>query len=334
MKHLFRLPVALTAALSLLWLNSLATPVQAGGAGSAALSWEALIEAERQAQLSVPVQGAVVELLVRAGDRVRSGQLLLRVDARAAQQGALAAQAQADAARAQLELARRDLERQRQLRRENFISAAALDQAEAQFQAVEAQVRAQLAQAGAAQTQAGWYLLRAPFDGAVAQVAVALGDLAQPGRPLVQLVDPRRLRATASLPLAAAEQLLREPAGVRLQAAGQAPVPVQRLTRLPLADARSNTVELRAELAADTALLPGQFARLLAPGAVLTQGITVPSTALLRRGELDAVYVQGQGGKPLLRQVRLGAVRGDQVEVLAGLRAGEKVLPDARKVAL
>lgn len=297
-------------------------------------AWEAVIEAERQAQLSVPVQGAVVELRVRAGEAVRSGQLLLRVDARAAQQGVTAAQAQADAARAQLELARRDLERQRQLRRDNFISAAALDQAEAQFKAVEAQVRAQLAQAGAALTQAGWYELRAPFDGVVAQVPVVLGDLAQPGRPLIQLVDPRRLRATASVPLAAAEQLLRDPTGVRLQVAGQAPVAVLRLTRLPVADARSNTVELRAELAADAALLPGQFARLLAPGAVPAEGLMVPRTALLRRGELDAVYIQGPGGKPLLRQVRLGAARGDQIEVLAGLRVGEKVLPDARKVTL
>jgi membrane fusion protein, multidrug efflux system len=297
-----------------------------------AQAWEALIEAERQAQLSVPVQGAVLELRVRAGDSVRSGQLLLRVDARAAQQGAVAAQAQTEVARAQLELARRDLERQRQLRRENFISAAALDQAEAQFKAVEAQARAQLAQAGAAMTQAGWYELRAPFDGVVAQVAVVQGDMAQPGRPLIQLVDPLRLRATASLPLAAAEQLLRETSGVRLQIAGKALVPVLRLTRLPVADARSNTVELRADLPPDSGLLPGQFARLLAPGATVQLGIMVPRTALLRRGELDAVYVQGQGGKPLLRQVRLGTTRGEQVEVLAGLQAGDKVLPDARKV--
>jgi multidrug efflux pump subunit AcrA (membrane-fusion protein) len=76
---------------------------------------EGVVEAERQAVLSVPVQGAVVELKLRAGDAVKAGQLILRVDARAAAQGAQAASAQAEAARATLNLAQRELARQQQL---------------------------------------------------------------------------------------------------------------------------------------------------------------------------------------------------------------------------
>ena len=54
----------------------------------------------------------------------------------------------------------------------------------------------------------------------------------------------------------------------------------------------------------------------------------VPRTALVQRAEMTGLYVLGEQGQPLLRQVRLGRVQGEQVEVLAGLSAGEKVVTE------
>ncbi len=296
---------------------------------------EGVIEAERQAVLSVPVQGAVIELKLRAGDAVKAGQLILRVDARAAAQGAQAAGAQAEAARATLNLAQRELARQQQLFQQGFISRAALDQAEAQSQATQAQAKAQLAAAGAAQTQTGLHELRAPFDGVLAELPVTLGDLAQPGRPLATVVDPRQLRVTAAVPVALAEAALRDRSAVQIELSGSGTgiVPT-RIERLPLVDAASHTVTLRLDLPAGTAAAPGQFARVRLPQAAGSSALRVPRSAVIRRGELDAVYVLSAQGKPLLRQVRLGPVLGNEVEILAGVSAGDRVLTAPAKVGV
>jgi multidrug efflux system membrane fusion protein len=288
---------------------------------------EGVVEAERQAVLSVPVQGAVVELKLRAGDAVKAGQLILRVDARAAAQGAQAAGAQAEAARATLNLAQRELARQQQLFQQGFISRAALEQAEAQSQATQAQAKAQLAAAGAAQTQTGLHELRAPFDGVLAELPVTLGDLAQPGRPLATVVDPRQLRVTAAVPVALADAALRDRAAVQVELSGtSSAISPTRIDRLPLVDAASHTVTLRLDLPAGTAAAPGQFARVRLPQAAGSSALRVPRSAVLRRGELDAVYVLSAQGKALLRQVRLGPALGTEVEVLAGISAGDRVL--------
>jgi multidrug efflux system membrane fusion protein len=296
---------------------------------------EGVVEAERQAVLSVPVQGAVIELKLRAGDAVKAGQLILRVDARAAAQGAQAAGAQAEAARATLNLAQRELARQQQLFQQGFISRAALDQAEAQSQATQAQAKAQLAAAGAAQTQTGLHELRAPFDGVLAELPVTLGDLAQPGRPLATVVDPRQLRVTAAVPVALAEAALRDRSAVLIELSGSGTgiVPT-RIERLPLVDAASHTVTLRLDLPAGTAAAPGQFARVRLPQAAGMSALRVPRSAVIRRGELDAVYVLSAQGKPLLRQVRLGPVLGNEVEILAGVSAGDRVLTAPAKVGV
>src|SRR5574341_1465006 len=125
--------------------------------------------------------GAAVGIEVKVGDTVKAGQVLVRIDARAADQNAAASAAQVQAARASLEVAAKEFERQKQLHSQQYISQAALDRAEAQFKANEAAARAQLAQAGAAQTQSGFYVVKAPYAGVVAELPISLGDMAMPG---------------------------------------------------------------------------------------------------------------------------------------------------------
>ncbi|MBN8504942.1 MAG: efflux RND transporter periplasmic adaptor subunit [Burkholderiales bacterium] len=299
------------------------------GTATASRSVEGVVEAERQAQLSLPVQGTVLQLPVRAGDRLKAGQLLLRVDARSATQGATAAAAQQEAIAAQLQLAEQELSRQRQLRAQGFISQAALDQAQTQFRAAQAQLRAQAAQASAAGTQASQHALHAPFDGVLAELPVQLGDLALPGKLLATMYDPRALRVSVNLPLA---QLPAPDAPLRVELAGQTLVPT-RVERLPMVDAQSHTVQLRLQLPAGTQAAPGQFARVLWAAPASEGRVFVPRSALLQRGELDLLYVHTPEGRALLRQVRLGPAAGEQVEVLAGLKAGETVVLAPSKAA-
>ena len=336
------------AAVGMAWLPAaaaaLATVEARAGSASNATAFDGVVEAVRQTVVAAQVPGAVVQLGVKVGDRVAAGQVLLRLDARAADQTAAAGDAQVQAARAALDVARQALGRQRQLFQQNYISQAALEQAEAQFKATQAQVDAQLAQAGAARTQSGFYVVRAPFAGVVSEVPVQLGDMAMPGRPLVTVYDPAALRVTAAVPQTVA---LRLAAGAlpRIEFPGlpaaQQWVQPRQAQVLPTVDAATHTVQMRADLPAGLAALsPGMYARLWLPvaaGGTSAAGtpaaLSVPLAAVVRRAELTGVYVLDAAGKPLLRQVRLGRTEGSTVEVLSGLMPGERVVTDPQAAA-
>ncbi|MEP7301957.1 MAG: biotin/lipoyl-binding protein, partial [Caldimonas sp.] len=97
-----------------------AVPAQAA-ASAAPSAFDGVVEAVRQTVVAAQVSGAVVQLDARVGERVKAGQVLLRIDARAADQNAAASDAQVQAARAALEVASKDFERQKQLFQKNYI---------------------------------------------------------------------------------------------------------------------------------------------------------------------------------------------------------------------
>lgn len=294
-------------------------------------SQDAKVEAVRETLLSAQVPGAIVALSAKAGDSVKTGQELARIDARMASQGAAASNAQVAAAQATLNVASKEYERQKQLFTKRYISQAALDGAEAQWRAAQAQVTALQAQAGVAATQTGLHSLRAPYSGLVSTVPVSLGDMAMPGRPLLSLYDPTALRVTAQLTQDQARQL-RAAAGVQVEIPGlndkRLTVAATQVQVLPTADPLSHTVTVRVQLPGHLqGVVPGMFGRLWwqgdAPAA--TQRVSIPVTAVVRRAEMTGVYVKAQNGKPQLRQVRLGPQQADMVEVLSGLRVGDRV---------
>ena len=303
--------------------------------------YDGVVEAVRQTVLAAQVAGAIVELSAKAGDTVKAGQVLARVDARAAEQSATASQAQVQAARASLDVASKDFARQKQLFQKHFISQAALDQAEAVYKAAESQVAAQIAQAGAARSQSDFFVLRAPYGGVVADVPVVLGDMALPGRPILTLYDPLSLRVTATIPQTTGTSLsVQQGARVELPGATgtQRWITPTQVTVLPTADPNTHTLQIRLDLPSGTAnLAPGMFARAWLPvqgAAGVPDGrVFVPATAIVRRAEMTGVYVLDAAGKPMLRQVRLGKSADDSIEVLSGISAGERVAADPQAAA-
>jgi RND family efflux transporter MFP subunit len=308
--------------------------VQSSGAGDS-LSLDAVVEAVRQTTLSAQVPGAIVALRVKVGDTVKAGQELLRIDARSASQTAAASDAQVEAAQSALNVATRDYERQKQLFQKQYISQAALDGAQAQWLAAQAQVRSLQAQAGVARTQSGFFALNAPYAGVISEVPVTLGDMAMPGRPLITMHDPSALRVTAAVPQSALAGL-NDTSAVRFELPGLSSGLLQptQVQLLPVVDAATHTSQVRLGLPANLkGAAPGTFARVWLPlgasaAAGKNQRLYVPVSAVARRGEMTGLYVVNPQGQALLRQVRLGATKGNLVEVLSGVSLGEKVAAD------
>jgi membrane fusion protein, multidrug efflux system len=316
--------------------HGLATaPVTSSGAADSA-AFDGVVQAVRQTAIAAQVPGAIVSLGVKAGDTVKAGQVLLRLDARAAEQTAAAGAAQVQAARAAQEAAIKDFERQKQLFKQNYISQAALDRAEAQSKATQAEAAAQLASAGAASTQTGFYVVKAPYDGVVSDVSVVLGDMAMPGRTLLTVYDPRALRVSIAVPQTVAARMTPGQAmQVELPGSTAGRITPAKTQLLPTVDPATHTLELRLDLPADlSGVTPGMFARAWLPVAGSAEArLYVPARAVVRRAELSAVYVIAGDGRALLRQVRLGRSSGDRVEVLAGVSAGERVVLDPQAAA-
>lgn len=298
------------------------------------------LQAVRQATLASQMGGNLVSLSVKAGDRVRAGQLVAQVDEResvAALQRSDAGMAQAQA---EARNARQAAERSRSLRAQGFVSQAALDQAETALQAAQAGL--QQAEAGRSQAllQRGFARVLAPFDAVVLATHLDVGDLATPGRAIATLYAPGALRAVVMVPASMAAAA-RSATQVQLLLADGQRLSPSASSLLPGTDPVSQTVEWRLDLpvasvnpASAAGLMPGQALRVTfdaAPAAASNSasGLLLPPAALLRRGELQAVYVQ-QGQRFVLRAVRTGADLGAAgVVVLAGLKAGERYALDA-----
>ena len=341
MTHRLLLPILLLAAIAPMAIRAeqaptLATaPARSSGA-AAMVSVDGVVEAVRQTVLAAQVSGALVELRVKAGDTVKAGQVLARIDARAADQIANASLAQVQAARASLDVAAKDANRQKLLFQKGFISQAAQDQAEAVYKAAEAQVNAQIAQAGAARTQTDFFTLRAPYNGIVADVPVVQGDMAMPGRTILTVYDPAELRVTATISQSANLSALVQGAKVEVPGTAEKLLTPTKVTLLPTADPNSHTMQLRLDLPAGTRdATPGMFARAWLPAQANadTGHVFVPAGAIVRRAEMTGIYIVDANGKPALRQVRLGRVVQEAIEVLSGVAAGELVATDPQAAA-
>ncbi len=282
---------------------------------------EAVVEAVRQATVAAQVQGRVVDVRADAGQRVNKGDLLMRIDAREFAENAAAAEAQSIQAKA-------NYERMKNLYAQKFVSSAALDKAEADFKSAQAA-------AGASGANYSHATITAPMSGIVAQRQTELGEMATPGKALVTIYDPRGLRVLASIPqykLAEIRKGLK--ARLEFPESGQW-IDAVRIEILPTADARSHTVTARLYLPDNVqGVIPGMAAR--AHFVIGTASkLTVPPAAVLRRGEVTAVYVVDAQNQPRLRQIRLGETVGDgQVEILAGLSGGERVSLDPVKAGI
>ena len=310
------------------------------------------VRAKTTAVISAKVMAYVSEVRVEAGDRVRAGELLVKLDDRDLEANYKAAEAGRDeahdaqteagnalaAAKAQRDLAEVTFKRMQQLFDKNSISNQEYDEATARRKAAEAnyemaaakvaQVRAKIAQAEqgvrAAGVMLGYAEIRAPFAGVVTARTAEPGSMATPGAPLVTIEREGAYRLEASVEESQVKSIhAGQPVTVSLDALGR--TMNARVTEIvPAVDAASREYIVKIDVPALAELRSGMFGRAVFAGG--TRGVlAIPAAAVTERGQLESVMV-ADGGYAHTRLITIGQKSGDQVEVLSGLSAGERVV--------
>jgi len=300
-------------------------------------TWDGVVEAVDATTIAAQTNARVLELPVDVGDHVRKGDVLVRFSDVEQQSGRRAAAANVAAARAESRDAEASWKRTDAIFQRGLIARADLDAAVARRDAARAALAAAEAALKSAGQQADYTVLRAPFDGVITQRFVHVGEAVQSGPPtpqsLIALAALDALRVDVVVPQGAVDAIRTSPRasvvledGKRVQAA--------KVIVFPYADPGTHSFRVRVELpAGGSGLYPGMTVKVAFAVGQATR-LLVPVGALVQRGELSAVYVVGADHSVGLRQLRLGHRIGDEVEVLAGLAAGDRVARDPEAAAL
>jgi RND family efflux transporter MFP subunit len=300
------------------------------------------LRAAETSQLAAQMMGNIVEVRVREGDQVQRGEVLAVIDdaqPRAALDRAtaadLAAQQEISASESDFALAEATFKRYQTLYDRKSVSAQEFDEIKARYQATEA--RREMARAGQAQAEAavhqarttfGYTHIVAPFDGLVTDRKADVGTLASPGMPILTVEGLQRYRLEATVN----ESDLRyvhegQQMSVLIDALADRELKGKLVEIVPAADSASRSFLVKIEVPSDPALRSGLFGR-----AQFTRGqrmaLLIPRTAITERGQLQGIYVLDQSRIAGLRYVTLGKASAQQVEVLAGLQAGEILIGD------
>jgi RND family efflux transporter MFP subunit len=264
------------------------------------------------AAIEAKVSGRIEQMRVVPGQKVKVGERLVQLNAHEIQSRF----EQATAARQQAE---NDLKRATALLDQKILSSAEFDNVQSRF-------RVAVAGEAEAKTMLGYTDILAPFDGVITRKLTDVGDLATPGKPLLQMENPDTLRFEADVPETLISNVkLGDKLVVRLAAvAGEIEGCVVELS--PAADPNSRTSLVKLDLPGATGLRSGQFGRVAVPVGEAS-AIRVPAAALIQRGQMELIFVVANGHAQL-RLVKTGSRVGDELEVVSGLNSGEQVVID------
>jgi multidrug efflux pump subunit AcrA (membrane-fusion protein) len=323
-------------------MADLASSIEAGG----------IIRARVTALVASRVMAPIIDVHVRAGDRVQRGDVLVTLDGRdlrandaraqaatlSAAESVRAAEADVRATESAAQLARLTHDRIVTLHAKRSATTEELDQAVATLSTADAQhaaAQARLAAAtagrdaakaaaDAAAVTATFATLTAPFGGIVAERNAEAGSMATPGSPLLTLEDPTTYRLECRLDDTRAAQVTPGRAAT-IQLDDREASMTGRVVEIARVDPMSHTFLVKLDLPAGVTVRSGQFGRATFAGPS-RRALTIPLSALARRGQLTFVFVRGSDGRAHLQPVSIGAVSGDRVEVLAGVRQGDRVV--------
>lgn len=285
------------------------------------------IRAVHETSIGSKLLARVVEVKLKAGQTVKAGDVLVRLDdadLRAKLEQAKAAVASIEAVRNQAVI---DEKRSASLIESRAISPHEYEKAGTARRSADADLLRARETVNEVQATLDWATVRAPIDGTVIDKKVDVGDMVIPGQMLVTLFDPTRMQLVASVRESLTRQLqVGQNIGVEIEGLGkQCRGTVSEI--VPEAQSASRAFQVKVTGPCPTGIYSGMFGRILIP-LQEEQLLVIPRRAVRRVGQLELVQVV-EHGRATTRAVRTGRTVDEDVEVLSGLREGEQIVAPA-----
>jgi membrane fusion protein, multidrug efflux system len=274
----------------------------------------ATVEPTRLARLASPAEGPVVRLLVREGDLVKAGQLLVVIGRNRTTRAKLLSD------RGEFRRVQADFERVERLVNKGALAGELLDKAKADLGRAEAMVEA-------GEEVTSDFQIRAPWAGVVSQVLVQEGNYISPRAVLIQVFDPASLVLRIALPEAIALKVQRgAEARVRFDAFPEKEITGQVTRIYPELDRRLRTRVAEVSIDDGASLAPGMFARVRLAVEIVSGAVVVPAMAVVTTPKQEQAFFVVAEEVAHLRVGNLGIEEGNRVQVLSGVAAGEMVV--------
>ena len=283
------------------------------------------LAAKHETTVSSRILATIEEVLVRAGDVVESGSLLVVLDSRQLRARELQSEKALAAAEAQLKEAETEFNRSQNLFKQGTIPKSRYDTAETGYRVALANVeraKQNLEEARVAQTYAR---IESPITGRVVDRLAEPGDTAAPGVPLLRLYDPSDLRM---------EAYMRESIGSQVQVGERLSVHIETLNRtiegrveerVPQADPGSRTLLIKVGLPEIEGIYPGMFGRVLIQTGTANH-LYLPEDSIRTVGQLHYVNLAERSGHSRRRLVKLGKHKNQgRVSIISGIDPQEEV---------
>ena len=281
------------------------------------------VRAVHESAVAAKLLAKIMEVNITAGQAVSKGDVLVRLDDEDLAARVEQAQSSASGARSARDQAKIEYDRIKQLIEQAAASKIEWDRVQSALKTAEAELQRAEQAVNESKTVLGYATIRAPIDGVVIDKRVEVGDTATPGQILLTLYDPTRMQLVASVRESLTRRLqVGQTIGVSIETIGH--TCEGRVSEIvPEAEAASRTFLVKVTGPCPPGVYTGMFGRLLIP---LDDEfvLVIPRSAVEQVGQLELVKVV-EDNRLRRRAVKLGRLFGDEVEVLSGLREGERV---------
>jgi len=291
------------------------------------------VEAVQNANISTRSMGYVNNILVKVGDKVSKGQLLISINSADISAKKRQVDASIIEATVAFKNAEKDYNRYKALFTKNSASQKEMDDMTANYEMAKARLEAAKQMKNQINAQLSYSNITAPFNGVITGKYINKGDMANPGIPLLSIETPGKYKVIAMVPESQITQIKKNTkVDVNIKSINKF---VQGTVTEVSSSAKNTGGQYLVTVALDKTavnLFSGMFTSVNFPIVKPADNnpILIPISALIAQGELNGVYVVSQNNTALLRWLRLGRVFGDQIEVLSGLSPNEKYVLSAQ----
>ena len=295
-------------------LRPVLTAVVGTSSANALTTYSGEVRSRVEQPLAFRIAGKISERLVDAGAVVKPGQVLARLDP-------VDTALSAGAAEAQLTLADAEAKRYRELRRQNFVSQAALDSRETTLKAASVQ-------ADLARNQSAYTVLKADQPGVVGQVLAEVGQVVTAGQAVFRVARTDTLEVAIAIPESRlSEARTASAAEVTLWADDSVRYKGKLREIAAMADPVTRTYAARVSiLDADPRVVFGMTANVRFAGSATAERLSIPQSALFQKDARPAVWLVDANDTVSLRAVEVARYADEAVELSGGLVSGERIV--------